>query len=43
MKEGDNILLHASIPEVIPDDIDVTVENYVLTIKAWSSSEGERS
>ena len=38
--EGDNILVHASMPGVNPDDIDVTVENDVLTIKATSSTKG---
>jgi len=39
--EGDNIQGHASMPGVNPDDIDVTVENDVLTFKATSSTERE--
>jgi HSP20 family protein len=39
--EGDNILIHASMPGVNPDDIDVTVKDDVLTIKATSSTERE--
>lgn len=41
VEEGDNILVHASMPGVNPDDIDVTVENDVLTIKAQSTTEQE--
>ena len=36
--EGDNILVHASMSGVNPDDIDATVENEVLTIEATSST-----
>jgi HSP20 family protein len=39
--EGDNIQVHASMPGVKPDDIDVTVEDDVLTFKATSSMERE--
>lgn len=41
VEEGDSILVHASMPGVNPDDIDVTVENDVLTIKGRSSVERE--
>ncbi|MDA0733792.1 MAG: Hsp20/alpha crystallin family protein [Chloroflexi bacterium] len=41
VEEGDNILVHASMPGVNPDEIEVTVENDVLTIKAQSSTERE--
>ena len=41
VEEGDNILVHASMPGVNPDDIDVTIENDVLTIKAQSSTQRE--
>ncbi len=39
--EGDKILVHASLPGVEPEDIDVTVENDVLTIKGHSKVEQE--
>jgi HSP20 family protein len=41
VEEGDNILVHASMPGIEPDNIDVTVENDVLTIKGRSSMERE--
>jgi HSP20 family protein len=41
VEEGDNILVRASMPGVKPDDIDVTVENDVLTIKGRTSTESE--
>lgn len=41
VEEGDNILVHASMPGVDPDDIDVTVENDVLTIRGHSRFEKE--
>ena len=33
IQEGDDIVVRASMPGVKPDDISVTVENDVLTIK----------
>ena len=39
--EGDNIQVHASMLGVNPDDIDVTVENDILTFKGTSSTERE--
>jgi HSP20 family protein len=41
--ESDNIQVHASMPGVNPDDIDVTVENDVLTFKSTSSTEREHN
>ncbi|MEE8465951.1 MAG: Hsp20/alpha crystallin family protein [Dehalococcoidia bacterium] len=34
VRDGDNITVQASLPGVQPDDIDVTIEGGVLTIKA---------
>ena len=42
VQEGDNIVVHASMPGIKPDDINVTVENDVLTIKGESKSETEQ-
>ena len=42
VEEGDNVLVHASLPGVEPEDIDVTVENDVLTIKGHSKAEQEQ-
>jgi hypothetical protein len=33
VQEGDNIVVKASVPGVNPEDIDVSIENDVLTIK----------
>ena len=41
VEEGDNVLVRASLPGVEPEDIDVTVENDVLTIKGHSKVEQE--
>ena len=41
VEEEDEILVRASIPGVKVDDIDVSIENRVLTIKAETKSEGE--
>ena len=40
-EKDDNIVVRASLPSVRPEDIEVTTENGVLTIKAESSAEGE--
>ena len=40
-EEEDNIVVRASLPGVRPEDIQVTTENGVLTIKAESQAEGE--
>ncbi len=42
VKDGDNITVEASLPGVQPDDIDVTIEAGVLTIKADTKVEEER-
>ena len=42
VREGDNITVKASLPGVNPEDIDVTVEGGVLTIKAATEVEEER-
>ena len=42
VRDGDNITVQASLPGVQPDDIDVTIEGGVLTIKADTKSVEER-
>ena len=39
VEEGDQIIIHASVPGVAPEDIEVTIEDGVLTIKAESAAE----
>jgi HSP20 family protein len=41
VQEGDNIIVKASVPRVKPEDIDVSIENDVLTIKGQSKEERE--
>lgn len=41
VEEEDELLVKASIPGVKTDDIDVSIENRVLTIKAETNSESE--
>ena len=41
VEEEDELLVRASIPGVKVDDIDVSIENRVLTIKAETKSEAE--
>tara|TARA_B100000315_G_scaffold30301_1_gene25732 strand:+ start:275 stop:703 length:429 start_codon:yes stop_codon:yes gene_type:complete len=41
--EGDNVVVQASLPGVKPEDIDVTVEDGVLSIKAETGAESEES
>ncbi len=41
VEEGDNIVVHASVPGVKPEDIDVTLEENVLTIKGKAEDEKE--
>ena len=36
VQEGDNIIVKASVPGVKPEDIDVSIENDVLSIKGHS-------
>ena len=40
-EQGDDILVEASLPGAKPDDIDVTIEDNVLTIKGSTKAEGE--
>ena len=42
VRDGDNININASLPGLQPDDIDVTIEGGVLTIKAETKVEEER-
>ena len=41
IQDGDNIVVRASMPGIKPDDISVTIENDVLTVKGKTESEGE--
>src|SRR5918999_4210112 len=41
-QEGDNIIVKASVPGVKPEDIDVSIENDVLTIKGQTKEEQEQ-
>ncbi len=41
VEEGDELLVRASLPGVNPDEIDVTIEDRVLTIKAETNVEAE--
>src|ERR687896_1542369 len=41
VQEGDNIVVKASVPGVSPEDIDVSIENDVLTIKGQTKEERE--
>ena len=41
VQEGDNILVHASLPGVKPKDIQVTIENEVLTIAGETRTDHE--
>ena len=41
LEEDDEILVRASLPGVYPDDIDVSIEDRVLAIKAKTSGERE--
>ena len=42
VREGDQIMVHASLPGVDPENIDVSVEDSVLTIKATTHADVER-
>ena len=42
VQEGDNFVIHASLPGVSPDDIDVSIEDNVLTVKGHTKVERER-
>src|SRR5918992_4162725 len=41
-QQGDNIIVKASVPGVKLEDIDVSIENDVMTIKGQSKEEHER-
>ena len=41
VQQGDNIIVKASVPGVNPEDIDVSVENDVLTIRGQTKEERE--
>ena len=43
VRDGDGVTVQASLPGVQPDDIDVTIEGGVLTIKADTKLAEERS
>ena len=43
VEEGDDILVKASLPGVNPDDIDVTIEDRLLTIKGETKAAVERT
>ena len=42
-QDGDNLVLRATIPGVAPDEIDVTVEDNVLTINAETTTSDDSS
>ncbi len=42
VKDGDSVTVKASLPGVLPEDIDVTIEGGVLNIKADTKVEEER-
>jgi HSP20 family protein len=41
--EGDNVVVQASLPGVKPEDIEITVEDGVLSIKGDTQTESEES
>ena len=43
VRKGDDIEVRASVPGVNPGDIQITVENDVLTIRGQTESESEKS
>jgi len=43
VQEGDNIIVQASLPGVNPEDIQVTIEENVLTIKGQTKTEREQT
>ena len=42
-QDGDDVVLRATIPGVAPEDIDVTIEDGVLTINAETPSDSDTS
>ena len=41
VREGDNVVVRASMPGVKPDDVQVTIEDGMLTIKGDTGTERE--
>ena len=41
VQEGEDIVVHASLPGVDPDDIEVSVEDNLLTIKGTTKENGQ--
>jgi HSP20 family protein len=41
VQQGDNFIIHASLPGIKPDNIDVSIEDNVLTIQGQSAHESE--
>jgi HSP20 family protein len=41
VQQGDNFVIHASMPGVNPDNVDVSIEDDVLTIRGQSAHESE--
>ena len=41
VQQGDNFIIHASLPGVNPDNIDVSIEDNVLTIRGQNAHESE--
>lgn len=41
-QDGDNFVVHASVPGVNPSDLNVTIENDVLTIRGQTSHQAEQ-
>ena len=41
VQDGDDLIVHASLPGVDPDDIQVTLEDGLLTIEGETGSESE--
>ena len=42
-QDGDDVVLRATVPGVAPEDIDVTIEDGVLTISAETTAESDAS
>ena len=42
VQEGDNIVVHASLPGVNPSDLNVSIESDVLTIRGQTASDSQR-
>ena len=42
-QDGDNIVVHGSLPGVKPEDIEVTIEDGLLTVRGETASEREDS